>query len=190
VGSAGAWLRCALVLAAMLATPAQSRDQEAELWRALRSPGHLVIMRHAIAPGGGDPPGFRLGECATQRNLSADGRAQASQIGERWRRHGIKVVAVYTSQWCRARETAELLALAPVEALPLLDSFFSDAGRGEAQTADLRRWIAGRSMEGSIVLVTHQVNITALTGIFPAPGEMLVLRRAASGALSVRGRLQ
>jgi phosphohistidine phosphatase SixA len=146
----------------------------------LAQPGHLAIMRHADAPGGGDPGGFRLDDCTTQRNLGALGRAQATRLGHRLRAAGIGELHVLTSQWCRTRETARLLGFGPPEDLPTLNSFFADRAKGPAQTAALRAWIAA-APDRPALLVTHQVNITALTGIFPASGELLVLRRTPEG---------
>lgn len=179
-----------LFLAAMLppmplwARPARA----AEAARLLAEGGHLGIMRHAIAPGTGDPPGFRLGACDTQRNLSDEGRAQARRIGDRLRAAGVVHARVLTSQWCRAQETAALLGFGPPEDLALLNSFFAERGEGAGRTAALRAWIAAAPLDRPVVLVSHQVNITALTDVFPAPGEMLVLRRT-GGGLAVAGRM-
>ena len=176
-----------LLLAAML--PLMARPARAATALGLLAEGgHLGIMRHAIAPGTGDPPGFRLGECATQRNLSEDGRAQARAIGARLRAAGIAGARVLTSQWCRARETAALLGLAPPQDLPLLNSFFAERGEGPGRTAALRAWIAAAPPGPPLLLVSHQVNITALTGVFPAPGEIVLLRREGT-TLAVAGRV-
>ena len=178
----------ALVL--LLALPAAVPAQEDSLWDALRAGGHIVLMRHALAPGGGDPPGFRLDDCATQRNLSEEGRAQARGIGEGFRSRGIPVDRVLTSQWCRCRETAALLGLGPVEEYPALNSFFSDRSTGDAQIEELRRFVSRPAPGGNLILVTHQVNITGLTGVFPDSGELVVLRPGPSGSFAVVGRLR
>jgi phosphohistidine phosphatase SixA len=159
-------------------------------WTALGAGGNIVLMRHAIAPGGGDPPGFRLDDCATQRNLSEEGRNQARSIGESFRSRGIVVDRVLTSQWCRCRETAELLDLAPVEEYAVLNSFFSDRSTADSQTEALRRFVGKNDPKGNILLVTHQVNITGLTGVFPASGEMVVVRPDAKGGFLLVGRLK
>lgn len=167
-----------------LAAPAQAE----EVARLLARGDHVGIMRHAIAPGTGDPPDFRLGACDTQRNLSEDGRAQARRIGDRLRAAGIGVARVLTSRWCRAQETAALLGFGPPEDLPALDSFFAERGEGAGRTVALRGWIAAARLDRPVVLVSHQVNITALADVFPSPGELLVLRRAGSG-VAVAGRM-
>lgn len=164
-----------------------SAAEDSPMWNALRTPGHVALLRHAIAPGTGDPPAFALDDCATQRNLSAEGRAQAVRIGERFRAHGMDSAQVLSSQWCRCLETGELLRLGPVEALPFLNSFFRHTERRNRQTQALRDWLAAQDLHEPLVLVTHQVNITALTGVYPASGEVVVLRRAQTGEISVLG---
>ncbi|SIO38010.1 Histidine phosphatase superfamily (branch 1) [Rhodovulum sp. ES.010] len=143
-------------------------------WAALDRPGAIAIMRHALAPGTGDPAGFQLDDCATQRNLDARGRAQARAIGAAFRERGIAFDRVLTSQWCRCRETAELLGLGPVVETPALNSFFGDFPRREAQTRAARDLLA--AAEGRPMLVSHQVNISALTGRGTRSGEVLVIR--------------
>jgi phosphohistidine phosphatase SixA len=163
--------------------------EASELWRALKSGDHVVLIRHAYAPGTGDPANFRLGDCSTQRNLDQTGREQAKRIGERFRANGITRAPVFTSQWCRASETAKLLDLGSVEPLPLLNSFFQQ-GDQRAQTMGIRQWLAKRDLSQPTVLVTHQVNITSLTGVYPASGEMVVARRGDKGGLKVVGTLK
>ena len=173
------------LMVAIRELPAKDQD----VWRALRSGNHVALMRHALAPGFGDPSHFEIGQCATQRNLSDQGRQQAAAIGDRFRAHGLAAVRIYSSQWCRCLETAELLALGPVEALPALNSFFQNHARKEPQMRQLRAWLAQQDLSQPLVLVTHQVNITALTGVYPASGEMVVIRPTASGQWQVAGRL-
>lgn len=142
---------------------------------SLAQPGATAIMRHALAPGGGDPGGFVIGECATQRNLDERGRAQARQIGAAMRKSGVRFDRVLTSQWCRCRETAELLDVGPVTEAPFLNSFFSDRSTAAAQTAALKTYLAALDPDERVMLVTHQVNITALTNRFVSSGEVFVL---------------
>jgi phosphohistidine phosphatase SixA len=185
--------RMMLAFIVVLAVPSmagRAAGDTERAWQALRAGGHVALLRHAEAPGIGDPPGFRLDDCATQRTLSAEGRAQARRIGEAFRRMGAPVEAVYSSQWCRCLETAELLGLAPVTPLSVLNSFFmQDPGRRERQTAELRAWLNDRLPRGSLVLVTHQVNITALTGISPGSGEAVVVKSLTGGEVEVIGRI-
>jgi len=158
-----------------------------DLAARLAEPGHIAIMRHALAPGTGDPANFTLGDCSTQRNLSEAGRRQARRTGDFLRSVGVDSARVFTSQWCRCRDTAELLDLGPVEPLPALNSFFRNRARGPEQTQALREKIAGMDLSEPIVMVTHQVNITRLTDVFPSSGEIVVLRRAEDGEVDVVG---
>ena len=178
------------LLAMLMACGATAATDEAALHHALRSGGHVLIMRHAIAPGVGDPDRFKLGDCSTQRNLSQDGRDQARRLGARLRALGLSNARVYTSQWCRASETAQLLKLGEVAELPLLNSFFAHPDRNDAQTQALRQWLRRQDSSRHLVLVTHQVNITALTGVYPASGEVVVVRTSADGALRTVGSLR
>ena len=140
----------------------------------------VIVMRHALAPGTGDPADFRRGDCATQRNLSDEGREQARAIGARLRGElGTDAADVYSSAWCRCLETGRLLGLGDVTPLPALDSFFRERDARGTRTDAVRRWIGERldaAGEGvrPAVLVTHQVNVTALTGTYPSSGEMVV----------------
>ena len=180
-------LLAALVLVASIAPTAQAQD--AELLEALRSGGHVGLMRHSVAPGSDDPPGFRLGDCGTQRNLSDGGRAQAAEIGNRLRASGITDAQVFSSQWCRCLHTAELLGLGAVEELPFLNSLVSFRREGSAMIRDTRAWIVEQDLSAPTILVTHQINIGALVRRYPAEGEIVVIRPTAAGGLHVVGTI-
>lgn len=169
------------ILALCLALLAGTARADEAAWAALAEPGAVALMRHALAPGTGDPPEFRPGDCTTQRNLDAAGRAQATAIGAALRARGIAFDRVLSSEWCRCLETAERMAMGPVEPLPALNSFFEERGRRNAQTAAVRAFLAGLPPGARVLLVTHQVNITALTGRPAASGEIVVLRRTSAG---------
>ena len=162
---------------------------ERELWSALRSGSAFAIIRHALAPGTGDPSHFQLGDCTTQRNLSKSGRQQAAEIGDRFRRWGIRAAHMFSSEWCRCRDTAELMRLGPVRALPALNSFYETYERKDKQTRALRAWLEKKRPDGVLVLVTHQVNIAALTGEYTSSGEMVVARQMDDGSFFVLGKL-
>jgi len=142
----------------------------------LAKPGRALMLRHALAPGVGDPANFELRDCATQRNLDAAGRAQAAELGKRLAKAGVARAKVYSSQWCRCLETARLLEIGPVEELPQLNSFFRRAEAQEPQTAALRDFLARLPADGPpVVLVTHQVVISALTGRGAVSGGGVIL---------------
>jgi len=136
----------------------------------------VLLLRHAQTdPGVGDPPGFVLGQCRTQRNLSDAGREQARKLGAALSARGLAPQRVRSSRWCRCLDTARL-AFGSVEAWPALDSFFDDRDRADAQTTELRRALAALPGGRVEAWVTHQVNISALTGGAAAMGEVLLLR--------------
>lgn len=182
------FLTAAAALAAASVAAQPSRPPDPAL-TALAAGGTVALIRHAAAPGTGDPPGFRLGECATQRNLSEAGRQQAADLGRRIRSAKIPVTEVKSSRWCRAADTARLaFPDLPTEPDPALDSFFAGRGSGPAQTARAKAAIqAWRGRPGVLVMVTHQVNITALTGLVPAEGEVVVVAPGTEGVV-VLGR--
>jgi phosphohistidine phosphatase SixA len=158
----------------------------ADDWDLLRQPGAIAIMRHALAPGTGDPSGFQIGDCQTQRNLDVRGQEQARRIGAAFRAQGISFDAVFSSQWCRCRETASLLGLGQPQDAAALNSFFADFSTRDAQTRATRRLIA--ETPGRLMLVTHQVNISALTGRSTRSGEVLVIRQT-DGETEVLGSI-
>ena len=157
------------------------------LWPRLRRGGLVLLMRHAATePGLGDPPGMRLGDCTTQRNLSQAGRDEARRVGERLRGEKVPIARVYTSPWCRCQETARL-AFGAAEDWEPLSSIFDYPHREEDYSDRVRRRIAGyasRKAGGNVVMVTHNVNIAAITRLSVAPGEIVVVRP--DGCCSVR----
>lgn len=130
------WVRGALAAGLIALGAAQVGAQDG--WSSL-TPGTVVLFRHALAPGGGDPAGFKLNDCASQRNLSADGRAQAMRMGDAFQRRGVEVSAVWSSQWCRTRDTADLAFPARRIDQPLFNSFFEAAEQGP-QPRPVQRW--------------------------------------------------
>jgi phosphohistidine phosphatase SixA len=148
---------------------------DGDFWRLLRSGGCVVLMRHAqTVPGVGDPPGWRLGQCSTQRNLNDAGREQARRVGAAFQREAVRVDEVRSSAWCRCTETADL-AFGRHTVWAPLNSFFQtgDGTRSiESLKAGLPRW----PVPGNLVLVTHQVNMSTLTGEYPAMGELFLTR--------------
>lgn len=178
------------VLMVVTASGAARAEAAPGLWTLLASPGHFALIRHATAPGGGDPAGFRVDDCATQRNLSDQGRAEAAAVGAAFRSNGLASARVLSSQWCRCLETARLLDLGTVAPWPLLNSFFGTPENGPAQIAALKTALATLDLATPLVLVTHHTVVLGLTGVAPASGEMVVVRRATDGTLAVAGRIQ
>ena len=178
-----------LALTALLVTTVltPSTARAADGWQALQT-GTVVLFRHALAPGVGDPATFRLDDCSTQRNLSAEGRAQAQRLGQAFQAQGIRVGAVWSSQWCRTRETADIAFPQRRIDQAAFNSFFGQAEVSAEQTRAAQALLSNWRGPGVLVVVTHQVNITALTGVVPASGEGVVVRPSAQG-LQVLGRV-
>jgi phosphohistidine phosphatase SixA len=154
---------------------------QAELIAALKSGGHVLLLRHAqTVPGVGDPPNFKLADCSTQRNLSEEGRNQSKRIGDALRAQGVGFARTLTSQWCRCKDTARLIS-GNASDFPPLNSFFDNRGDESIQSAAVKRTAKSIPTRESWLMVTHQVNITALTGVSPAMGEGVVVR-ASGGA--------
>ncbi len=147
--------------------------------------GGVLLIRHASTePGLGDPPGFKLGQCSTQRNLSEAGRIEARAIGKWFYRHGLQAQAVLSSQWCRCQETAQL-AFGGYQDWPALNSTFRGQGQHDEQVRSLRERLQILPAGSLEVWVTHQVIMTGLTGAYPSMGEGFLVDNA--GRLLARG---
>jgi broad specificity phosphatase PhoE len=159
-------------------------------WAALKSGNHVLIMRHVqTVPGIGDPPEFKLNDCKTQRNINDLGREQAARWKAEFAARNIAVGGVYSSQWCRCVDTAKL-AFGKVDTWPALNSHFDTPQTADRQADQVRGGIAVRMQKGkNLVLVTHQVNVSALTGISPATGEAVVAAFV-GGQLKVVGTIR
>jgi phosphohistidine phosphatase SixA len=183
------WFRfLSFVVFAVCATAPQANASRSDLIAALKSGGHALLLRHAqTVPGIGDPPNFKLNDCSTQRNLSEEGRAQSRRIADALKAKRVTFDKTLTSQWCRCRDTARLLA-SKVEDFAALNSFFENREGEPKQTAQVRARLKTLPVRESWLLVTHQVNISALTGISPAMGEGVVVR-VRGGALKPIGTL-
>ena len=180
------FLICAIFLIADVSYADSSR-KKAET--SFYDNGNIYLLRHALAPGTGDPDNFDVNDCETQRNLSNAGRSQAIRIGKKLR-DNLKIrPQVYSSQWCRCKETAKILALGHVTELPILNSFFESFHLKDEQTTQLKDWLLQLNNKTPVVLVTHQVNITALTEIYPSSGEIVVIRVTGLGGIKIVGRV-
>ncbi len=146
---------------------------------------HVLLMRHADAPGVGDPPGYRLDQCSTQRNLGEVGRQQSALIGRWLTAQGVSSPKIFSSAWCRCVDTARLLALGAVSVEPSLNSFFDDMSLANRQTDALQRFITASLKahpKQPLILVTHHVNIQALTGRAVPVGDMVLVRVKSDGS--------
>ena len=157
-----------------------------ELSELLKKSDHVLLMRHAIAPGIGDPAGYKLQDCKTQRNLDATGRAQAQKTGQWLKAQGVGNALVFSSAWCRCKETAENLAFGTPALEASLNSFFDDMRQGSQSNANLQKFIANQLKtkgDRALILVTHQVNITEFTGETIGSGDMVLAKVNAAGKM-------
>jgi phosphohistidine phosphatase SixA len=186
-------LRCAFAfLLPALLWPAAASADEAALLRELRA-GAVVLMRHAqTTPGVGDPPGWRLERCESQRNLAPEGIAHAKRIGRWFRQHQLRVASVRNSPWCRTRDTATL-AFGRHDDWPALANIFEDRSSADAQAQAVRQAIEQVKPGELVVLVSHGSTIGHIVpgGAGLASGESVVVRRAAQAGAGpvVLGRL-
>jgi hypothetical protein len=159
-------------------------------WAKLAEGGHTILLANANTTGTYDPGNFRLDDCSTQRNLSDQGRQQAQRIGARLAARAIKVDVVLTSEWCRAMDTAKLaFPNTKIIAEPLLNPFLANSSNRNERAAAIRKLIGAFEGSGNQVLVTHEVNILALTGVAPREGEAIIVDAWPTGIfLSVEGR--
>jgi phosphohistidine phosphatase SixA len=183
-------LATSVILLSLISAADGADAGKAEAWTALRAGRHVALMRHADAPGGfGDPAGFRIDDCATQRNLSAKGRADAEKIGARLKSEGIAFEKIISSPWCRCIDTAKLLQLGPVTAEATFSNVVVLTDQRQSLTSGGRAVIEQWNGSGNLLVVTHGANIAALTGISPASGEIVVVRMGSGGAVESVGRL-
>ncbi len=156
------------------------------VWEALRGDGHVALIRHASAPGVGDPAGYRLDDCSTQRNLSDAGRATALALGERFRAERVKVGKVVASQWCRSRQTVELMNLGAVDDAPAFNNVFVLRDQRDRITAEGRAAIAAWRGPETLVVGTHGDNIYELLGFNPREAEVVVVKPDAADPRRMR----
>ena len=165
-------------------------SDQAEMIERMKAGGHILMIRHALAPGTGDPANFQIGDCSTQRNLDDRGRKQAKAIGDWLHANGITSARVYSSQWCRCLETAELINMGTVTELPALNSFYELTRDREPNLKALRKFIAEQPFDGVLViLVTHLVTISAIANEGVSSGEGVLLKLSGDAPYKIVGRL-
>ena len=182
------WLPAFVLAVSLVAAPVAVAD-ESQAWKALVEGGHVALVRHGNAPPGygGDPPGFKIDDCATQRNLDDKGRAQATALGEAFRQHGVRVDKILSSPWCRCLDTARLMALASVESTRVAAA----SDRSPELVAALKEVVAGWRGPGTLVVVTHALTVGALLRTMPEQAETIVVRRKPGNeaGLEIVGRI-
>lgn len=168
---------------------AAAQTQDEQLWERLKKGGLILLMRNsATDEGGGDPKGYKVTDCATQLNLTDKGRAEAKRIGEVLRKRGVPIDKVLSSQFCRARDTAQL-AFGKYEIWEPLNSFLDKPQSKSEQTRLLHQKLERPVAQGNLVLVTHGYNIVSAVGLNIDPGDILVIGAAAGVGYRVLGEL-
>ena len=167
-------LALAALAISLFAAPAAAGNGSGDAWAALVNGGHVALVRHGNAPPGygGDPPGFKIDDCATQRNMDERGRTQSRAVGEAFRKHGVRVDKVLSSPWCRCLETARLMAVGSVEGTMTVAA----STQSPERLAVLKQMVSSWRGPGTLVVVTHALTVQSLVGILPGQAETVVLR--------------
>jgi len=174
--------------ALLVASPGAHADPT--LWALLQKGGQVVLIRHAVTdPGVGDPPGFRLDDCRTQRNLSDAGRYEAQLLGTSFKEHRIPIARVLSSPWCRCLETARIAFGVEAQTDAALGNLFGRGENSEPQRTAFRRLVATAPKAGNLILITHGSTTAAFTGINQGTAEMVVVTPEGGGNYKVAGRI-
>ena len=177
------FLRAIAIIALLSSSVAPSALAKSVLPDDINSSGYVLLIRHAYAPGNGDPDDFKLRNCSTQRNLNQQGREQALKIGEFLKAQNVIAPEVYSSQWCRCLETAKHMDIAPVIELSGLNSFYDYPEQKEPNMRNLRAFLAKRPTSGPLtILVTHFVTIAELVDVGVSSGEGVLISSRANGS--------
>ena len=168
------FLRFFIIIFISLTTPIKA-DLYKNLINQLEDGGKLIFIRHAYAPGNGDPAGFNLNDCSTQRNLSDDGRKQAQRIGEFFTKNKIEIDKVLSSEWCRCKETAKI-AFKNYSTNSFLNSFYSSkfSKNKDKQVKAFNYYIKNLERKKNLIFVTHYVFISEVLNYGPSSGEIVV----------------
>ena len=171
------FLKIILVIFISLNTSVKA-DSKKNIIENLKEGGKLIFIRHAYAPGGGDPDNFNINDCSTQRNLSKSGRHQSENIGKFFRENRIKIKYVFSSEWCRCKETA-YLAFKNFETKNFLNSFFSSkfAQNKNIQMRDFQKFLLDWDKKTNLIFVTHFVVISEILDYPPSSGEIVIANK-------------
>jgi phosphohistidine phosphatase SixA len=168
-----------IIICTLLFTQSKFATAQSDLASKLKDGSHVLLMRHADAPGYGDPKNYQISECSTQRNLGDQGRKQAKNTGDWLSSQGIEQAKVYSSPWCRCIDTATLLNKGAVKKEAALASFFDDMSQAKKQTDELVKLIAAERKQNPtmpIIMVTHHVNIQSYMGMVVNSGDMVLVK--------------
>ena len=168
------FLKLLIIIFISLTTPIKA-DLEKKLLNQLEDGGKLIFIRHAYAPGNGDPNNFNLNDCSTQRNLNKEGREQAQHIGKFFKKNNIEIDKVLSSEWCRCKETAKI-AFKNFSTNNFLNSFYSSkyAKNKDKQIKALNDYLRKFQSDKNLILITHYVLISEVLNYAPSSGEIVV----------------
>ena len=168
------FLKFFIIIFIFLTTPIKA-DLDKKLLNQLEDGGKLIFIRHAYAPGNGDPNNFNLNDCSTQRNLNKEGRQQAKYIGEFFKKNNIEIDKVLSSEWCRCKETAKI-AFKNFSTNNFLNSFYNSkyAKNKDKQIKALNDYIKKFQSDKNLILITHYVLISEVLNYAPSSGEIVV----------------
>ncbi len=165
-----AFLTFCLLFVTLIASPASSETLAATI---SKNGANVIFLRHALAPGTGDPTNFDIGDCKTQRNLNVHGRAQARAIGNYFKEHQIYLSTILTSEWCRCRDTATEMGIGEAITFAGLNSFYQGHFDRQQTLTLLQKRLAVMHKDDLVLMITHQVVISAVTGIAPRSGGIV-----------------
>ena len=150
-----------------------------QAWSLAQEGNKIILIRHSIAPGGGDPPGFKINDCKSQRNLSKEGINQSKKIGKLFKKNKVPIDQVFSSQWCRCKDTAKYAFGSYKEFTALNSTFQSPYNKNEGkQLEELYSFVKKWNGKGkNLVLITHYSIITAVTNAVPSSGEIVVANK-------------
>jgi broad specificity phosphatase PhoE len=178
------------LLGLLLAIVPLAAQADEALWKLLQQGGQVLFIRHAATtPGVGDPEGFRLEDCKTQRLLSEEGRAQAKRLGETLGKRRVPIGQVVSSPWCRCIDTAELAFGRVDERWGALGNLFGRSQAAQAQVTDMRRRIGAYRGKSNLVLISHGSTAAALAGVSPDQAEIVVLTPLGGDKFRIAGRI-
>jgi len=165
----------AILIIFLILTNGIKADTKTQVLENLKKGNNLIFIRHAYAPGSGDPDNFDIYDCSTQRNLSKSGREQSKKIGNFFEKNKIPIELVISSEWCRCKETA-LIAFGKFETKNFLNSFYSAKflKRKKTQINDLKKFINNWNSDKNLILVTHYVVIKEVLDYGPNSGEIVI----------------
>ncbi len=182
------FIRLILCTILIVASSNAVADKQADLIKAMQSPGHILMMRHENAPGYGDPDNIKIDDCSTQRNLDDVGRENSRKFGDWLRSNNIQADSVYSSQWCRCLETARLLQMGEVQELTALNSFFQMPETRAPNLNALRKFISNLPTDNKLtIMVTHYVTVQAITGQGLASGDAVLVKLDGKGGYETVG---